>query len=811
MVKVIKKQSQAAAGLPQQQLPQQHQAGATVPQKRPAETSFQGQGPQKVARPGPAAAQAQSDVACILAAAAAAAQHAQGGALGPNAPPPPPPQVMALLSQLGVLPAPGSAPPAPGAPPSPGLQSLLAAAVARGNQAALGAPSGQVATAAGLIPPGSAGSVDLLAHLAASARINAAMSAAHAPSQEQAPAPVPVAEAFDKDALQMLAKRAAEAPEEIEPLPAPPPPVEAAAPPPPPPQVAPSPPQAEAQSPVQSSAAAATASEAAADQKAPESTTAEVAAPSAEDAEAAAEAAAARKETLSSLMSMVQSNVARGKSSTDMNKDVGAAGTLHQAFTIGASGSRGVGAANAAGGGTSNAFETVCQKIESAGSGCSSDERKELEQEILELLQRLEPHKVSDLVAKISGSEGIRTSLFFDVLTRTLQPSISRFGSPPLARLLSALSSWAMAINSRESESNKLRLSDDARTFFTSSVSELSARLMDIAPKDLAQISVAVSNVGLAEERFFLSIARTATARLERFATEDFLNLCIAFDKANFVHVPLFEALGKQLKSQVSQVSAKDLAKGLSSLATSCVREHELGRAIGEHFKNGPQDGLSPDEFCSLAWAFCSLGFYHDEMFRAVFKALEETPTMPGDALCQLYEIHMSLKAFRQDLYSKYELEDEAVQSLKTHYKKQRGGRLREEKLEKTTEKVCKDISDSLQKVVSGSISKQHQIELGFTVDVAVTEKKGTSPTVLIEVDGPHSLMKLLDHSGPSTSQISRVRGPVQLKRYLLQKQGFRIAVVPEEVWKVLSDGREKREFLRELLRTAGVKKSKLL
>eukprot|EP00913_Durusdinium_trenchii_P001163 g1070.t1 len=168
---------------------------------------------------------------------------------------------------------------------------------------------------------------------------------------------------------------------------------------------------------------------------------------------------------------------------------------------------------------------------------------------------------------------------------------------------------------------------------------------------------------------------------------------------------------------------------------------------------------------------------------------------MPGDTLCQLYEIHLALKAFREDLYGKYELEESlafaeaAVQSLKAHYRKQRGGKLRDIKLDRPVEKVCKDIADSLQKVVTG---------LGMAVDIAVT-KKGSKPIVFVEVDGSHSLMRTLDLTGPSPSQISRVKGPILLKRYLLQKHGFRIAVVPEDFWRSLPDSREKRDRPRRV------------
>lgn len=97
----------------------------------------------------------------------------------------------------------------------------------------------------------------------------------------------------------------------------------------------------------------------------------------------------------------------------------------------------------------------------------------------------------------------------------------------------------------------------------------------------------------------------------------------------------------------------------------------------------------------------------------------------------------------------------------------------------------CQDIAESLQKVVMGSVSRHHQTEsgspkayedvvwtrLGMAVDIAVTTKGSSRPIVFIEVDGAHSLMRTLDLAGASPAQLSRVRGPVLLKRYLLQKR----------------------------------------
>ncbi|CAE7194251.1 PAT14 [Symbiodinium natans] len=705
--------------------------------------------------------------------------------------PPPNPQALAILSALGGAgaaagTAAGGAAPAPSSL-SPQAQAVIAALVAAKSSAPATLPASSPllglaptttpgATAA---PANASGQIDIIAHLAASARINAAMNAAYSPPEEQQPAPVaPEPAAFDKDALRRLAQRAAEGP--IEDEPPPPPPPESAA------KVAI--PEVEQGQDVEEPAAAPDAASDATNamvQPAPiQEDDANGAAPA-----TSAEAEAKKKDSssIATMLSYAQSNVAKGKVPADKSVDTA---SLQQAFTIGggASGHASTGLKGL------SPVESLSQRLDSAGPDLPSEERKDLQQQISAVLPKLEPSKAAELIGKLQGAEGIRSSYFLDEIARCLHPS--RFTSSHLTRILASLSSWAAAVSGSDAD-GKIKLSEDARSFFTTSAAELSLRLMDVAPKDLSQIATAMATIGMTEERFFASLARASVARCERFSVEEILVVCAAFDKAGMVHLPLLEASGKLLRMQVAQVPGPELSKGLRSLATCCVRDLALGRAVGEHLAEGPKGGLTPEEFCSLAWTFVTLGFYHDQMFRAVFKALEDAPTMPGDTLCQLYEIHLALKAFRNDLYGKYELEESAVQSLKAHYRKQRGGKVRDVKLDRSMEKVCKDIADCLQKVVTGSVSRQHQTELGMAVDIAVSSKRGSRPIAFIEVDGSHSLMKTLDLTGPTASQISRVRGPVLLKRYLLQKHGFRIAVVPEDFWRSLPDTRDKRDSLQ--------------
>jgi len=200
-------------------------------------------------------------------------------------------------------------------------------------------------------------------------------------------------------------------------------------------------------------------------------------------------------------------------------------------------------------------------------------------------------------------------------------------------------------------------------------------------------------------------------------------------------------------------------------------------------------------------------------MFRAVFRALEDAAVVSSETLCQLYEIHVTLKAFHQDSYKEYMLEADTVQGLCDHYKKHRGGRKWDIKPERATEKVLKDVAETLQDVLEGtSVYRQHQTALGFSVDAAALRKKNSSSVVIMDVDGPSSLMRSLDPANALQAGTAswRVRGAVTLKRRVLQKHGFRICVLTEDIWRLLDDGKEKRDFLRDMLKAAGVSAARL-
>merc|ERR1740123_220830 len=288
-------------------------------------------------------------------------------------------------------------------------------------------------------------------------------------------------------------------------------------------------------------------------------------------------------------------------------------------------------------------WEAIGLRIQSA-SGASSESRRSTEREALALLSKLEPPRIADLVVRLHGVESMRTAELLDDLCQALTPLVTRITSQHLTRITGTLAQWTLAVAGGGDD--KVRVSEEIKNFFAAVSTEVSLRLMDVAPGDLSRIATALASVGLAGFRLFASLARAAVARTDRFTPAELVALVTAFDKSRFFHTALFEALARCLKATIKHVTPRDMLSGMRALATCGIRDEELGQAVGDSVpKKASQGTLTAQEFCSLAWTFCALDLHHDRLFRAVFRALEDAAVVASETLCQLYEIHLTLKA----------------------------------------------------------------------------------------------------------------------------------------------------------------------
>merc|ERR1719310_2288120 len=169
---------------------------------------------------------------------------------------------------------------------------------------------------------------------------------------------------------------------------------------------------------------------------------------------------------------------------------------------------------------------------------------------------------------------------------------------------------------------------------------------MDVTTGDMAKLAMSLSALGLAGMKLFASVARAAVARGDRFKANEIVTLVSAFEGARFWHTGLYQSMVRSIKTHIKDMDPKDVVRAMRALANGNYKDDDLGQLVAETIpkKVGQPKGLPAEEFCLLGWCFCALDLYHEGMFKQVFRALEDAAVMASETLCQLYEIHLTLR-----------------------------------------------------------------------------------------------------------------------------------------------------------------------
>jgi len=461
-------------------------------------------------------------------------------------------------------------------------------------------------------------------------------------------------------------------------------------------------------------------------------------------------------------------------------------------------------------------LEALQVRLQSGSIPADGSERISLEREIVAMVKSADPQHVVELVEQVQKLEALKGERLLDEMCQATVPTIPRCGGALLARLTSAYASWIRPLDNPAPIEDKSTLPEGARAFFTGAAAEVSKNLTEITPSDLSIVAGALAHMGFGTAKLFTAIAKGTIDRSDSCKPSELVSLVSAFDKARLHHTGFLEVITQKLKASVKDVAAKDVQKGMRYLACASYRDEKLGQAVMDVLaKKSLPSGLTAEEYCGLAWSLCVLDFYNERLIRGVFRALEDVERLSSDTLCELYELHLASKA-QHSSYSSIELDSDTVQSLKEHYSKHHARSARFLKMERPSERCHAEVADALQKVVDGIVQPRFESPSGLIADIGVTKKKSTSSSVivLVEIEGPHVVHRSLDapdssHAGGGSK--GRLRGPVAMKRKILQKGGYKVAVISEDDWRGHDDARAKREYLKSVILQAGVSKEKLL
>jgi hypothetical protein len=440
-------------------------------------------------------------------------------------------------------------------------------------------------------------------------------------------------------------------------------------------------------------------------------------------------------------------------------------------------------------------FEALLGRFPAAQS---PEEVDSLGREVLIRFPKFSPQHITELLQKIDSNTGLQNGDFQAELSRVLIPRLKEFNSSQFTTLTSTFAAWS---NEARGNKKKGRFSEFSKAFFLAASSEMTSRLMEYAPHEINCCLAAFVSVGFSEHKFFASVGRAALARHSSFAPVQLTALLAILSEMRLVHVDLFNASAQFLSTRAKELRPVDVIRVLRSFSKCSVHHHGMCRAIGDEVVlriRTKSSNFKVEDLCEISWAFCVLSYYHDDLFRVMFKELEKSPMISIDALIQLYECHLTLDCEHKEAYSRYRMDSDLAHALQDHYREHRKDERR------CSERQRNDVASVLKSLVDGSVHVNHRTSTGLLVDVAALRKRSsTDGFIHVDLDSTVTVVKALDQEENSPNSII-TEGPVALRRRILTKHGLRLITVRESEWRELDDSKDKRRHLRSLLSSLG-------
>jgi len=439
-------------------------------------------------------------------------------------------------------------------------------------------------------------------------------------------------------------------------------------------------------------------------------------------------------------------------------------------------------------------FEAITQRMQAA----QAEDVENLGREVLIRFPTFAPQQITELLQNIDRNAGLQNGDFQAELSRVLIPRLKEFNSSQFTTLTSTFASWS---NDARGNKKKGRFSEFSKAFFQAASLEMTSRLMEYAPHEINCCLAAFVSVGFSEHKFFASVGRAALARHSSFAPVQLTALLAILSEMRLVHVDLFNASAQFLSMRAKELRPVDVIRVLRSFSKCNVHHHGMCRAIGDEVVSrirGKNSSFKVEDLCEIAYSFCVLSYYHEDMFMVLFKELEKSPMITTDALIQLYELHLTLDCEQKESYSRYRMESDLAHALQDHYREHRKDERR------CSERQRNDVASVLKSLVDGSVHVNHRTSTGLLVDVAALRKRSsTDGFVHVDLDSAVTVVRSLDQEEASDKNIV-IEGPVALRRRILAKHGLRLVTVRESEWRELDDSKDKRRHLRSLLSALG-------
>lgn len=250
---------------------------------------------------------------------------------------------------------------------------------------------------------------------------------------------------------------------------------------------------------------------------------------------------------------------------------------------------------------------------------------------------------------------------FYSELGSMLGHKLKSATSPQLALTMSSFLYW--------SAEGRQRFIDCSRDFLSVATSEVPTRLMELAPHELNCCLAGVVSLGCSDHKFFVSVGKSAQARHKTFGPKELASLLTILSEVRLVHVDLFTSAAQAIAPRVRELRPAELMRCTRALSRCGVKNEAFCQAVGDDIcgRWSKQAGLRCEDLVELCWCFAVLEAYHHDLLQLMFQVLRETQKVSADALCQLYELHLSCEAEHNVRYAALRMDDKAVRSLREH------------------------------------------------------------------------------------------------------------------------------------------------
>lgn len=146
-------------------------------------------------------------------------------------------------------------------------------------------------------------------------------------------------------------------------------------------------------------------------------------------------------------------------------------------------------------------------------------------------------------------------------------------------------------------------------------------------------------------------------ARHKTFAPKELGSLLTILSEVRLVHVDLFTSAAQAIAPRCRELRASEIMRCTRALSRCGVKNEAFCQAVGDDIvgrwsKSQPtsHSGFRCEDLVEACWCFAVLEFYHHDLLQLMLQVLRESQKVSADALCQLYELHLSLESEPEQL-----------------------------------------------------------------------------------------------------------------------------------------------------------------